>query len=117
VHKIGVLLVEGKHRILSDIVGDVLEADSSVELVGRVADIEDAVDAVTRSRCDAVVWMVDDAKQAVAPEELLRHAPRLRIVAIEGVGREGSIWRMRPQRERLGLLSPARIISEVREGP
>jgi DNA-binding NarL/FixJ family response regulator len=114
VEKIGVLLVQGQHRILSDIVRDVLEADSSVELVGQVASIEDTVDAIARSRCDAVVWMVDDARQAEAPVELLRHAPGLRIVAIEGGGREGSMWRMRPQRERLGQLSPARIIEELR---
>ena len=111
------LLVQGQHRILSDIVRDVLEADSSVELVGQVAAIEDTVDAVARSRCDAVVWMVDDARQAVAPAELLCHAPGLRIVAIEGAGREGSMWRMRPQRERLGQLSPTRIIDELRGGP
>jgi chemotaxis response regulator CheB len=117
VEKVGVLLVEGQHRILSDIVSDVLEADSSVELVGRLADIEETVDAVNRTQCDAVVWMVDDARQAVAPAELLRHAPGLRIVAIEGGGREGSMWRMRPQRERLGHLSPTRIIEELRGGP
>jgi hypothetical protein len=114
--KIGVLLVEGQQGILSDIVRDVLHADPSVDLVGEVSGIDDTAEALARSECDAVVWMVTDARQAEAPAELLRHHPVLRIVAVEGTGQEGSLWRMRPQRARLGHLSPARIIAELR-GP
>jgi hypothetical protein len=116
VEKIGVLLVEGQHGILSDIVRDVLEADPTVDFVDRVSGIEAAVAAVARTGCDAVVWTVADARSAVAPAELLSHHPRLRIVAVEGAGETGSLWRMRPDRAPLGQLSPQRIIEELRGG-
>lgn len=117
VDKIGVLLVEGQLGMLSDIVRDVLEADPNIDLLGQVTDIADTVDAVERSQCDAVLWMLPDAGQAVAPADVLRHHPALRIVAVEGRGQHGSLWRMRPQRTLLGQLSPERIIAELRGVP
>jgi hypothetical protein len=117
VERIGVLFVEGQHGILSDLVRDVLEADPSVDLVGGSTGMDDTAEAVARTGCDAVVWMVADARQAVAPAELLRHHPALRIVAVESMGREGSLWQMRPQRARLGQLSPERIIAELHRRP
>lgn len=115
--KIGVLLVDARPGILSDIVRNVLEAATSVDLVGDVRDIDDTVDAVASSGCDAVVWMVADARHAVTPAELLRQHPFLRIVAVEGTGEEGSLWLMRPHQAPLGRLSPTRIIAELQHQP
>lgn len=113
--KIGVLLVDGQPGVLSDIVRDVLSADQSVDLMGCVTSIADCVDAAARGDCDAVVWMLPDGVEAVAPERLLRRHPAMRIVAVERTGRYGSLWRMRPHHTRLGELSPERIISELHD--
>jgi len=111
---IGVLLVEGRQGVLTDMVRDVLEHASGIDLVGGVADIEHTADAVERTHCDAVVWVVAEAAAAIAPPALLDRHPRLRIVAVEGRGAHGSLWRMRPHRTRLDTLSPERIVAELK---
>ncbi len=116
VEKIGVLLVQGQIGILSDIVRDVLEAHPSVSVVATIDDSANISDAVTRSGCDAVVWMLDASEPTKLPEDLLRRHPSLRIVAVDGSGERGSLWLMRPHRTPLGMLSPERIVAELR-GP
>jgi hypothetical protein len=44
---------------------------------------------------------------------ILDRHPRLRIVAVEGPGAHGSLWRMRPHRTRLDTLWPERIVAEL----
>jgi hypothetical protein len=116
-NKIGVLLVEGQHGVLSDMVRDVLQHAPRIALVGDVTEIADTMDAVARTGCDAVVWVVPHAHDAVAPPDLLRRHPKLRIVAVEARGREGSLWRMRPHRTRLDRLSPDGIVQELLRDP
>jgi hypothetical protein len=113
VKKIGVLMVEGRHGVLSDVVRDVLEHAPGIELVGDVTDIDDTSDAVGRTGCEAVVWMVPEAAAAVAPPALLDRHPALRILAVEGRGEHGSLWRMHPHRTRLDTLSPEGIVAEL----
>ena len=71
VKKIGVLLVEGQHGVLSDMVRDVLEHEPGVAVVGDFTDIADTSAAVERTGCDAIVWIVPEASDAVAPPDLL----------------------------------------------
>ena len=113
VKKMGVLLVEGRHGVLSDMVRDVLEHAPGIEVVGDVTDIDDTSDAVGRTRCEAVVWIVPEPAAAVAPPALLDRHPALRILAVEGRGVHGSLWRMHPHRTRLEALSPEGIVAEL----
>ena len=117
VNKIGVLLVQGRRGVLADMVRDVLEHAPGIALVGGVNDIDAASDAVMRTGCRAVVWIVPDAAAAVAPATLLDRHPSLRIVAVEGRGVHGSLWRMRPHRTRLDALSPEGIVAELLRDP
>jgi hypothetical protein len=113
VKRIGVLLVEGRHGVLSDMVRDVLEHAHGIELVGDVTDIDETSDAVARTGCEAVVWIVPEAAAAVAPPAVLDRHPTLRILAVEGRGLHGSLWRMHPHRTRLETLSPEGIVAEL----
>lgn len=113
VEKIGVLLVVGQHRILSDIVRDVLVADPSITLVGDVADDEDTEAAVARSGCDAVVWLIDGADRAIAPPALLRRNPQLRVLAVAGDSGRATVWWMHPQHRDIKSLAPTDIAAEL----
>ena len=117
VKQVGVLLVEGQHGVLSDMVRDVLEHAPCVELVGRVTETGHTMRAVERTACDAVVWIVPRAEDAVAPPDLLEGHPRLRILAVEGHGQKGSLWQMRPHRKRIDTLSPEGIVEELLREP
>ena len=106
-------MVEGRHGVLGDLVRDVLEHAAGIELVGNVTDIDETSDAVGRTGCEAVVWMVPEGAAAKAPPALLDRHPALRILAVEGRGKHGSLWRMHPHRRRLDTLSPAGIVAEL----
>ena len=107
-------MVEGRQGVLSDLVRDVLEHAPGIELVGDVTDIDDTSEAVGRTGCEAVVWIVPEpAAAAVAPPALLDRHPALRILAVEGRGVHGSLWRMHPRRTRLDALSPEGIVTEL----
>lgn len=111
--KIGVLLVVGQHRILSDIVRDVLVADPSVNLVGDVADDADTDAAVARSGCDAVVWLIDGSDRALGPAALLSRHPRLRLLAVAVDGGPATVWWMHPERKDIKSLGLADIVAEL----
>jgi hypothetical protein len=98
-------------------VRDVLEHASGIELVGDVTRIDETSDAVERTGCDAVVWVVPEIAAAEAPRDLLQEHPRLRIVAVEARGQEGWLWRMCPHRTRLDPLSPEGIVKELLREP
>ena len=117
VKNIAVLLVEGQHGVLSDMVRDVLEHAPGIDVVGDVTEIAETADVVERTGCDAVVWVVPAETAAIAPHDLLRRHPTLRIVVVESRGEQGSVWRMRPTRTRLDLLSPESIIEELSREP
>jgi hypothetical protein len=117
VKQIGVLFVEGEQGVLSDMVRDVLQHAPGIGVVGAVTDSAQTAEAVERTGCDAVVWVVRHAADAIAPAGLLNRHPRLRIVAVEADGAEGWLWRMRPHRKRLDPLSPDRIVEELRREP
>jgi hypothetical protein len=114
---IGVLLVEETRGILSGIVRDVLDADPGVDLLGELADIRHTEEEVERTGSAAVVWIVADARRSMAPAELLRRHPALRVLAVEDGGREGFLWRMRPSRTPVGELSPRKLICALRDEP
>jgi hypothetical protein len=61
----------------------------------------------------------DEADPTVVPERLtglLGDHPGLKILVVQGDGRTGSLWQLRPHREQLGELSPQRLIEAVGEG-
>ncbi|MFI0237557.1 hypothetical protein [Streptomyces sp. NPDC016845] len=61
-----------------------------------------------------------EAEPACVPPSLLRlllDHPHLRVLVVEGDGRTGSLWQLRPRRIALGELSPHQLIQAVGEHP
>lgn len=110
---IGVLLVVGHSGVLSGIVRAALESDPAIDLRGELTEADDVADAVERSDADAVVMIATNAGHISAPADLLRRHPKLRVLAVEGDGRLGYLWQMRPVRAELGELSPGRLTSAL----
>jgi hypothetical protein len=111
---IGVLLVSEHRSMLSEIVRRVLadapELTVSGELVGD-AQVERAVE---RTGADAVVWFVEPGAPSAGAVDLLVRHPRVRVITVEGDGRRGFLWEMRPNREPLGELAPHVLIAALR---
>jgi len=98
----------------SDVVRDVLDADTAIEVRGEVLEGADVPDLVERADPDVVVWLSGDPQQvATGCPRLLRRCPRLRILAVKA-GRRASVWRMQPTRLKLGELSLEMLVEEVR---
>ncbi|MFC8130900.1 hypothetical protein [Streptomyces sp. NPDC057302] len=61
-----------------------------------------------------------EADPSAVPPSLVRlllDHPHLRILVVEGDGRTGSLWELRPHRIALGELSPHQLIRAVGEHP
>jgi hypothetical protein len=57
----------------------------------------------------------DDGEVSEPYRRLLDDHPRLKVLALEGDGRSGSIWELRPHRIPLGELSPRRLVQAINE--
>ena len=98
-------------RLLKDAYGS--SAVSEVPVGVRLGD------AVTRARPHVLITALnpeeDPALVPAALAQLLDDHPRLRILVVEGDGRLGSVWELRPHRIPLGELSARHIIQLVHE--
>jgi hypothetical protein len=111
-HSIGVLLVTRRSALLSGIVSRIVADAPALALLDEVTG-EDPIDAdLERTGAQAIVWLGDDLGRQQASAILKRHRD-MQIVTVEADGRDGSVWRMVPSRERLGALSPARLVAAL----
>jgi hypothetical protein len=103
--------------VLGGVVLELLKDAYGAGAVGEVPSGVPLAHAVNQTRPKVVVTALDDdADPAVAPRvltRLLEDHPRLRILVVEGGGRSGSLWELRPTRTRLGELSPQLLIRAI----
>ena len=111
---IGVLLVTQRDGILTDIVRGIVAAEDALALVGEAPEGGELTDDVERTGAEAVVWLSGKRSPSGAVVGLLRRHPRLRVLTVEGDGRCGFLFEMRPHREPIGELSPDRLVGTLR---
>ena len=110
---IGILLVE-MPRMVRDVVGNILGVEPDLHVVADGVDAGAVMERVEGERPDVVVLWVDSESPPPICEELLRRFPRLAVVALEGGGQRGSIYRMLPTRIRLAEISRAQLVTAIR---
>lgn len=106
--------------VLGGLVVTLLKDAYGAAAVSEVPLGEPLADAITRARPRVVITSLDGgADPAVVPPpaltQLLDAHPHLKILVVEGDGRSGSMWELRPHRVSLGELSPKRLIHAVGE--
>jgi DNA-binding NarL/FixJ family response regulator len=106
------ILLAGLPRLLQEIVTDALKGEEEVEVVG-VVDLAEDLARTARSTEATVVILGDDDPSVVV--SLLERQPRLGVLAVGADARESWLYALRPERVRLGDLSPRSLVSAVRD--
>ena len=100
-------------RILREIVKDTIATDADMIVVGEYAESVRLRDAVARSAAD---FVITDARASGFDDVdvLLRERPRVRVLAIGENGRDTVLYELRPQKVRLGAVSPENLLETIR---
>jgi hypothetical protein len=101
--------------LLRDILRMEFEGEHGIRLVGDDEESSPVGAAIDLHRADVVVFGdaspgLDDRCRA-----LLDTRPRVKLFVVDDDGRRTTLYELRPHRERLGELAPARLLAAVRD--
>jgi DNA-binding NarL/FixJ family response regulator len=106
--------------LLADLVDDMLAADPSIRVVGRVdakpeLDLEQALSIARSTRAHVVLLGAERGETARVCDALFDARPRLKIVSLDDDGREGVACELAPRVTRLGALRPETLLNAIHE--
>jgi hypothetical protein len=100
-------------RLLEEIVRDVLASEDDLELAGATHSTTGLADEAERRGAEVLIVGGDDAG---CVRSLLRQKPWLKVIAVAGDERSARLYLLRPERVRVGPLSPESLTAAVRRG-
>jgi hypothetical protein len=110
--QVRIVLVELR-GILHDVVRGILEVQQDMAVVGDLERPEELGSTIAETGAAFVIWGVEDDVSDFYPD-VLHQWPQVRVLAVQGEGRQSFLWEMRPMRAPLGELSPGRLIAALR---
>jgi hypothetical protein len=99
-------------RMLREIVDDALAKRPGVRLVDETKDDGDLLAVADRSGAQCLI-VSSETVGAVEVCRLLEQRPRVRVFAIDGAGRDGCLYELRPNLALVGQLSPQSLARAV----
>jgi hypothetical protein len=111
---VGVVLVD-MPRMLREIVREQIDEASDMEVAAEVADAGGLDEALRTRHVDFVVAGSDSVGRADVGR-LLDERPKLKVLTIDGDGRDAVLYELRPRRTRLGEISPDGLLRALRRG-
>ena len=99
--------------ILHDVIRGILEVQQDMAVVGDLERAEELGPTIAETGAAFVIWGVEDDVSDFYPD-VLHQWPQVRVLAVQGEGRQSFLWEMRPMRAPLGELSPGRLIAALR---
>jgi hypothetical protein len=100
-------------RLLRGIVRGVLSIHRDMHVVREVEDERTVISAVGETSANFVIWGIDGGFTP-AFCELFDHFPHVRVIAIEGDGRDSFLYELKPIKSELGQLSGDRLVDAIR---
>jgi hypothetical protein len=100
-------------QMLHDIIREQIADAPGLRVVADLGDAETLDELVAKRAADVVIAGVDVLDDAHV-DRLLATRPGLTVLTLDREGRETVLSRLRPHRERLGELSPERLLDVVR---
>jgi chemotaxis response regulator CheB len=101
---------------LFDIVANIVAAQPDMAIVEAAGSGADLLSAVERSNADVVILNRRVPAEG-AYDALLYCRSHLRVIEIEGEGRSGSLYELRPHRASLGEMSATGLLDAIRASP
>jgi hypothetical protein len=112
--QVRIVLVELR-GILHDVIRGIVEVQRDMAVVGDLDRADNLVRTIAETDAAFVIWGVGDDVSDFYPD-VLHQWPGVKVLAVQGEGRQGFLWEMRPTRAPLGELSPGRLIAALRTG-
>lgn len=100
-------------QMLHDIIREQIASVPGLRIVADLRDAQGLDEAVARGPAHVVIAGADVLDTAHV-DRLLETRPRLTVLTIDREGRETVLCELRPHRQRLGELSPERLLDVVR---
>jgi DNA-binding NarL/FixJ family response regulator len=102
--------------LLREIVGEAVDREPDLELVGEHEAAVDVRAAVEHDKADFVIVGADSAA-GERVRALVGGAPGLRALELRACGKESVLYELRPHRVALGEISPATLLQTIRAVP
>lgn len=100
-------------QMLHDIIREQIATAPGLRVAADLRDAASLGEAVANGPVDVVIAGTDVLDTA-SVDRLLARRPDLRVLTIDREGRETVLCELRPHRQRLGELSPERLLDVVR---
>lgn len=114
VEKVNVLLV-GMRGILGEIVREIVADQPDMEIAGELQDLGELRSSRRLGRSRVVIACRDDESELPDDiRDLLGRHPGLTLLTVQGDGRHGSVYRLRPEKIPLGDVSPGALVDAIR---
>lgn len=112
------ILLDGMPQMLRTIITDIVSDDPQCEIVAEVTAHDDLFTQLRKTPADVIILAVSYPDEA--PDHftaLLAAHPATRIIAIASGGSHAFHFDMRPHVTRIDRLSPAVLLSAIRQSP
>jgi chemotaxis response regulator CheB len=110
--RIRILLLEMAPMLL-DIVANIVADQPDMDIVPNPVSETDLLRAAERGNADVII-LSRKAPLDGEYDEVLYSRAHLKVIEIEGEGRRGSLYELRPHRVPLGEMSPAGLLDAIR---
>jgi DNA-binding NarL/FixJ family response regulator len=97
--------------LIRAVLAEAFAAEPDMQLVDAAGAADDAL---AHADPDVVIVGLEAGEPPLVCLETLRRLPHVKVLALEGQGREVSMYELRPTRTMLGPLSPSDVVASVR---
>lgn len=111
------VLLAHMSTLLAGVITDILKRESDMEVLPSLNVDADVAGAVRREGIDVVIAGLDAGEFSAEADELFGANPRLCVLGVENDGRQTTLYELRPHHARLGELSPAELVTVIRDFP
>jgi DNA-binding NarL/FixJ family response regulator len=101
--------------MMHDIILQLLMTESDFQVTAPTDKSSTLLDASKKYRPDIVVTSFGEDEANTTYRDLLLECPRLKALDVRSDGRKGYLYELRPERKRLGELSPESLVTAIRE--
>lgn len=100
-------------RMLREIIEEIVSHEHDMEVVGEFSKTVGLLEAVDSTDADFLITGTGDS-ELVGVGQLLRERPRIKVLAVGADGRQTCLYELRPQKVRLGEISPQTLLEAIR---
>ena len=108
------VLLWDMRTMMHDIILQLLTRESDFQVTAPADKTSTLLDASKKYRPDVIVTSFGEDGANTAYTDLLLECPRVKVLDVRSDGRKGYLYELRPERKRLGEVSPESLVTAIR---